>query len=241
MRAGSERISVMEPIGIIHSCFKEKFGIPRQAGLAPAARAELELFKPYGSPAAVRGLENFSHIWVIFRFHACEKNEWRETVRPPRLGGNQRVGVFASRSGFRPNALGMSAVRLEGVTTAPQPVRLMISGADILDKTPVLDIKPYVPYSDSLPDARGGFASGPPPESMSVVFSEAAETACRRLAPDIPLLRDLIVQMIRTDPRPAYYGRRPKKDLFGTRIYDLEVKWRCRGKEALVEAVLAAE
>lgn len=231
----------MEPIGVVHSCFKEKFGIPRQAGLVPAARAELELFKPYSRPAALRGLDAFSHIWVIFRFHGCEKNEWRDTVRPPRLGGNERIGVFASRSGFRPNALGMSAVRLEGIIQSSQPVRLLISGADILDGTPVLDIKPYIPYADSLPDARGGFASRPPSESMSVGFSPAAEIACRRLAVNIPQLRDLIVQMIRIDPRPAYYNRRPKKDLFGVRVYDLEVKWRCRGNEALVVDVGEAE
>lgn len=232
---------MMEPIGIVHSCFKEKFGIPRQAGIVPAARAEVELFKPYGSPEAVRGLKDFSHIWIIFQFHASMENGWRDTVRPPRLGGNERIGVFASRSGFRPNALGMSAVRLEGITVSPQSVRLQVSGPDILDQTPVLDIKPYVPYADSLPDARGGFASERPSESMSVVFSGSAETACRRLAPGIPRLRDLIVQMIRTDPRPAYYNRKPKKDRFGTRIHDLEVKWMCRGSEALVEAVLAAE
>lgn len=232
---------MMEPIGIIHSCFKEKFGIPRQAGLAPAARAEVELYKPFSRPASVRGLETFSHIWIVFQFHACEKNVWRDTVRPPRLGGNERIGVFASRSGFRPNHLGMSAVRLEGITVTPKAVRLQISGADILDETPVLDIKPYVPYADSLPDARGGFASEPPSESMSVVFSEEAEAAFRRLTPDIPPVRDLIVQMIRIDPRPAYYDRMPKKDHFGTRIYNLEVKWRCRGNEAMVTAVEKAE
>jgi len=228
---------MMEPIGIVHSCFKEKFGIPRQAGLAPAARAEVELFKPYGSDAAVRGLEAFSHIWVIFLFHECDGKSWRDTVRPPRLGGNRRMGVFATRSGFRPNALGMSAVRLEKISMSPPPVRLLISGADLLDKTPVLDIKPYVPYSDCLSGARGGFASEPPPESMSVVFSKEAEAVCRDRTADIPLLRDLIVQMIQGDPRPAYYGRRPKKNSFGTRIYDLEVKWECREDRAVVTLI----
>lgn len=227
----------MEPIGIVHSCFKEKFGIPRQAGLAPAAMAEVELYKPYASPAAVRGLETFSHIWIFFRFHACEGCGWRDTVRPPRLGGNERVGVFASRSGFRPNHMGMSAVRLEDITLSSAQVRLLISGADILDGTPVLDIKPYIPYADSLPDARGGFAAAPPPESVSIDFTDAAEAACRRFSGSIPKLRDLIVQMIRIDPRPAYYERRPKKDHFGTCIYDMEVKWRCRGKDALVTVV----
>lgn len=227
----------MEPIGIIHSCFKEKFGIPRQAGLAPSAHAELELFEPYGSPAAVRGLESFSHIWVIFRFHGCGEKKWRDTVRPPRLGGNQRVGVFASRSGFRPNAIGMSAVRLEGVSVSPLPVRLYLSGVDMLDKTPVLDIKPYLPYADCLPEALGGFAPQAPTAVMSVHFSDTAEAVCRQIESRHPMLRDLIVEMIQGDPRPAYYHDSPKKSSFGTRICDLEVKWVCHGSSAIVTAI----
>ena len=230
----------MEPIGIIHSCFKEKFGIPRQAGLAPAARAELELFKPYGSVEAVRGLETFSHIWVIFLFHECVGKSWRSTVRPPRLGGNRRIGVFASRSGFRPNAIGMSAVGLEKISLSPLPVRLSISGVDILDETQVLDIKPYIPYADCLPGAGGGFASEPPQDSVSVVFSNEAEVVCRQRAMYIPLLQDLIVQIIQSDPRPAYYARRPKKNSFGVKIYDLEVKWVYRENRAIVTGIVPA-
>ena len=229
----------LDPIGIIHSCFKEKFGIPRQAGVAPAARAELELFPLYGTPEAVRGLEAFSHIWVIFLFHECAEKGWRHTVRPPRLGGNQRVGVFSSRSGFRPNAIGMSAVRLEEVCISPRSIRLSISGADILDQTPVLDIKPYVPYADLLPDARGGFASERPPVVLSVAFSDEAEAVCRQQADRFPLLRDLIIQLLQVDPRPAYYSRGPKKEHFGTRIHDLEIKWRCRGSHVVVTAIEA--
>lgn len=228
----------VDPIGIIHSCFKEKFGIPRQAGIAPAARAELELFPMYSDPKAVRGLEAFSHIWVLFRFHECAGKPWRNTVRPPRLGGNRRVGVFASRSGFRPNAIGMSAVRLEEIRISPQPVRLLISGADILDQTPVLDIKPYVPYADLLPEARGGYASERPPVAMSVVFSNEAEEVCRQLTGRFPMLRDLIIQILQVDPRPAYYGRGPRKDRFGARIHDLEIQWTCRGSNAIVTAIL---
>ena len=227
----------LDPVGIIHSCFKEKFGIPRQAGIAPAARAELELYPSYGNPAAVRGLEAFSHIWIIFLFHECVRKPGRDTVRPPRLGGDRRMGVFASRSGFRPNAIGMSAVRLEGLCVSPQPVRLLLSGADILDQTPVLDIKPYVPYADLLPEARGGFAPDRPPAVMSVVFSNEAEEVCRQQAGRFPLLRDLIIQMLQVDPRPAYYSRGPKKECFGTRIYDLEVKWTCRGSSVKVTAI----
>ena len=227
----------LDPIGIIHSCFKEKFGIPRQAGIVPAARAELELFPSYSNPAAVRGLETFSHIWVIFLFHKCEGKPWRDTVRPPRLGGNQRMGVFASRSGFRPNAIGMSAVRLERVCISSQPVRLLLSGVDILDQTPVLDIKPYIPYADLLPEAQGGFAPERPPVVMSVVFSDNAEEVCRQQAGRFPLLRDLIIQMLQVDPRPAYYNLEPKKECFGTRIYDLEIKWTCRGSSVVVTTI----
>lgn len=227
----------LDPVGIIHSCFKEKFGIPRQAGIVPAARAELELFPSYSNPAAVRGLEAFSHIWVIFLFHECARKPRRDTVRPPRLGGNQRMGVFASRSGFRPNAIGMSAVRLEKLCVSPQSIRLLLSGADILDQTPVLDIKPYLPYADLLPEALGGFASDMPPAVMSVAFSNEAEDVCRQQAGRFPLLRDLIIQMLQVDPRPAYYGRRPKKERFGTRIYDFEVKWTCRESSVIVTAI----
>jgi tRNA-Thr(GGU) m(6)t(6)A37 methyltransferase TsaA len=226
-----------EPVGIIHSCFKEKFGIPRQAGIAPAARAELELFPPYGSPEAVRGLEAFSHIWVIFLFHECAQQSWRNTVRPPRLGGDKRVGVFASRSGFRPNAIGMSAVRLEEIRVSPHPIRLLLSGVDILDQTPVLDIKPYIPYADLLPEARGGFAPDPPPAVFSIAFSNEAEAVYRQQMGHFPLLRDLIIQMLQLDPRPAYYCRESQKESFGTRIYDFEVKWTCRDSSVIVTAI----
>jgi hypothetical protein len=131
----------------------------------------------------------------------------------------------------------MSAVRLDSISLSPAPIRLLLSGVDILDGAPVLDIKPYVPYADCLPEARGGFASERPPESISVAFSKAAETALSGLSSEIPKLRDLIVQMIRIDPRPAYYGSGSRKDGFGTRIHHLEVKWTCREGDALVTSV----
>ena len=146
------------PIGVIHSCFGEKFGIPRQPGLVPAARATLELLPPYNQPAAVRELAGFSHLWLIFVFHGIPWGQWQPTVRPPRLGGNRRLGVFASRSPFRPNPIGLSAVRLlrrEGCV-------LHVADVDMLDDTPLLDIKPYVPEFDAHPSAKAGWfdASG---------------------------------------------------------------------------------
>ena len=130
------------PIGVIRSCFTEKFGIPRQPGLVPAARATLEVFSPYDRDEAFRNLDEFSHLWVIFVFHGIPAGKWRPTVRPPRLGGNRRTGVFATRSGFRPNPIGMSAVSLEGIRRHNGKLLLELSGIDLLDRTPVLDIKP---------------------------------------------------------------------------------------------------
>ena len=149
----------IHPIAHIHSEFPTKFGIPRQSGLAPSLRAEI-LFEPeYRVAEAVRGLEEFSHVWLIWQFSQAVRQGWSPTVRPPRLGGNKRMGVFATRSPFRPNNLGLSSVKLEEIRLDPQrgPV-LLVSGADLLDGTPILDIKPYLPYVDSHPDAVGGFA-----------------------------------------------------------------------------------
>lgn len=150
------------PIGVIRSCFRQKFGIPRQPRLVPAARATLELLPSYAQPEAVRGLEGFSHLWLLFVFHGIPAGHWQPTVRPPRLGGNQRMGVFATRSSFRPNPIGLSAVALERIEISAGRVVLHLAGVDVLDGTPVLDIKPYVPYADSIPEAVGGFANEAP-------------------------------------------------------------------------------
>lgn len=216
-----------DPIGVIHSCYKEKFGIPRQAGLVPQADALLEILPPYGREEAFRGLDAFSHIWVVFFFHDIDGQAWRTTVRPPRLGGNKRIGVFATRSGFRPNPIGISAVALAGIDQGGGTLRLHLKGGDFLDKTPVLDIKPYLPYADCISAASGGFADSPPEKRFEVVFSKTAEDRCRCLAKEIPQLAALITQMLQSDPRPAYYEKTHAKKRFGTRIYDLDIKWEC--------------
>ena len=216
------------PIGVIHSCFKEKFGIPRQPGLAPAARAVLELYPPYARREALTGLDAFTHIWVVFVFHAHLNRGWRPTVRPPRLGGNRRLGVFATRSGFRPNPVGLSVVRLAGLRVGPEGAKFDLEGGDFLDGTPVLDIKPYLPYADCVPDADAGFAGQAPPQ-MPVTFSASAEADCRRIeGQGYAGLKRLIVQVLANDPRPAYYSGYCGPDHsrhHGMCLYDLDVRW----------------
>src|SRR5690606_22553065 len=159
--------------GSTRSCFKEKFGIPRQPGLAPLARGRLELLPPYRDPAALEGLETCSHLWIQFVFHANSRTQWKPKVKPPRLGGNTSRGVFATRSPVRPNPIGLSVVRLAGITRVQDKCWLELSGIDLLDGTPVLDIKPYVPYVDCIPDAVNRLAPAAP-ALLPVNFSATA-------------------------------------------------------------------
>lgn len=227
----------IEPIGIIHSCFKEKFGIPRQPGLVDAAEARLQLLPPYNREEAVRGLEGFSHVWLIFGFHATAEQGWRPTVRPPRLGGNARVGVFASRSTFRPNPLGLSVVRLAGIDCS-DGVNLQLAGVDLLDQTPIFDIKPYLPYADALPSAQGGFAPENPDTAVSVSFSPQAERQLSRLEAERPRLRQLVCELLAYDPRPAYRSDTDASRDYGVKLFDLDVRWRMLGDVAEVTALV---
>ncbi len=213
---------ILHPIGTIHSCYGEKFGIPRQPGLVKSATATLELLPPCNTPDALRGLDGFSHLWVIFLFHQSSDHPWKATVRPPRLGGNERIGVFASRSNFRPNPIGLSVVELLGV----DGTELHLGGGDFLDGTPVLDIKPYIPYADRIPTATGAFANHAPEASNTVAFSDAAERAIETLEnEDRPALQQLIADMLAYNPRPAYQSDDPDR-IFGTRLFDLNVQWK---------------
>lgn len=225
------------PIGIVHSCFGEKFGIPRQPGLIEAAHATLEILPPYDRDEAFAGLESFSHIWVVFLFHAIPQGKWRPSVRPPRLGGNRRVGLFATRSGFRPNPIGISVVRLVGIGRRQGRLQLALQGVDLLDQTPVLDIKPYLPYADAIPDALGGFAAEPPRPSLAVAFTDPSQRACAELEKTYPGLSALIVQVLQADPRPAYMNGRSQRTAFGLRLYDVNVRWEVREGAILVGSV----
>jgi tRNA (adenine37-N6)-methyltransferase len=231
-----------QPIGVIRSCYKQKFGIPRQSGLVTAATATLKLHAPYDCPEALAELEGFSHIWLVFVFHQAIRENWKATVRPPRLGGNQRIGVFASRSPFRPNPVGLSAVALEGIDCHDGHCSLRLRGADLVDGTPVLDIKPYVPYADALPDALGGYASQPPVTELLVVFSDKALQQCTEWqSAERPDLRLLIEQMLNADPRPAYCAGSEKTQQFAMRVYDLDVQWQVTGLHIEVIKLVALE
>ncbi|CDI02459.1 Regulator protein [Candidatus Competibacter denitrificans Run_A_D11] len=227
------------PVGIIHSCFREKFGIPRQPGLVPAARATLELLPPYNQPETVRGLEGFSHVWLVFVFHGIPAGHWQPTVRPPRLGGNRRLGLFATRTPFRPNPIGLSVVRLERVAINRGRVTLHLTGIDLLDETPVLDIKPYLPYVDCIPTATGGFATELPATGITVEFSPEAATVCAAW-PSVNL-RELITQLLAQDPRPAYERADPDSRCYGMKLFDFDVRWEMRDGLVYVMEIVPIE
>jgi tRNA-Thr(GGU) m(6)t(6)A37 methyltransferase TsaA len=220
----------IKPIGIIHSCFKEKFGIPRQAGLVKSATATLELLPPYNVEEALRGIDEFSHLWIVFAFHESICEKFQPTVRPPRLGGNTRVGVFATRAPFRPNPIGLSVVELKSVNGTT----LELAGGDFLDGTPVLDIKPYIPYADTIPDAHGAFANAAPEAPNTVSFSPEAEVVFQTLEKD---KQQLIKDMLSYNPRPAYQADDPDR-IFGTTLFDLDVKWTQDGNTVTITSII---
>lgn len=189
----------LHTIARIHTDFPSKFGIPRQSGLIPTLQAQI-IFEPaYQNPAAVRGLEDFSHLWLIWQFSENLRSSWSPTVRPPRLGGNQRVGVFATRSPFRPNALGLSSVRLDKIEYTPHqgPV-LYVSGADLMDQTPIFDIKPFLPFTDNHPEATEGFAGPVKEHRLQVAFPP------HLFAQIPPEHQAALLEVLAQDPRPSY-------------------------------------
>lgn len=237
------------PIGYVKSVFKEKFGIPRQPGLVPAARAVIELNNDPDLRLALRGLEGFSHLWVIFWFHEHGLNtsarQWKPSIRPPRLGGQAKVGVLASRSPHRPNPIGLSAVRLEGIdlgTPSTHGPRIEISGHDLLDGTPVFDLKPYVPYCDALPEARSGWADEAIPR-IRVEWSEDARKQAH--ATGDAELEALATQILALDPRPAFQKRDLAPHLpealgtrYGFMLKSWDIRWVITAEGFRVEAIV---
>lgn len=189
----------MKIIARIESDFTEKFGIPRQSGLVDSLVSKIVFEKEYRVPEAFRGLEDFSHIWIIWQFSEAVREDWSPTVRPPRLGGNKRMGVFATRSPFRPNSIGLSSVRLLKIDfDCPEAPVLYVSGADMMNGTPIFDIKPYLPYTDSHPEASGGFALQQKEGVLEVEFPPEL------LEKVLPELRNGLIEVLAQDPRPQY-------------------------------------
>ena len=224
----------MKAIARIRSDFATKFGVPRQSGLVDELEATVSFEPPYRDPAALRGLEDFSHLWLVWVFDRAAREDWSPTVRPPRLGGNRRMGVFATRSPFRPNPIALSAVRLAGIErTAEHGPVLRVRGADLVDGTPILDIKPYIPYADCRPEALGGFAAVPAGETLEVVIPQ--DMLLRIPAERLAALRGVLAQ----DPRP-HYQQDPAR-VYGFTFAGLEVKFSVDGAALTVLDIQKAD
>jgi tRNA-Thr(GGU) m(6)t(6)A37 methyltransferase TsaA len=224
----------MKTIARIHTDFPTKFGIPRQSGIVASLQGKIVFEPEYRNVEAVRGLEDFSHIWLLWEFSEAVRDNWSPTVRPPRLGGNVRKGVFATRSPFRPNPIGLSSVRLEKVDIDPQlgPV-LYVSGADLMDGTPIYDIKPYIAYTDSHPDAVSGFASTPAEYLLDVDFPE-------ELLQQVPeKQRESLIEVLAHDPRPQYQDD-PNR-VYGMEFGGMEVKFKVEGCRLVVVQIEASQ
>lgn len=215
-----------EQIGIIRSPYREKFAVPRQPGLVKSGGGELHLIAPYNQADAVRGLEGFSHLWVLFVFHQTMEGGWRPTVRPPRLGGNARMGVFATRSTFRPNPIGMSLVELRGIRTHKDQVILELGSLDLVDGTPVVDIKPYLPFAEALPDANASYAQDAPQAAVDIAFTREVQQLILSLEKRYPRLQQFIHEVLAQDPRPAYRKNEEEGKTYAVWLLDFNVRWR---------------
>jgi len=229
----------LTPIAITRSCFADKFGVPRQPGLTRHAHADLLIQPPFDREDAFRGLESASHLWLTFQFHQAVRADWRPVVRPPRLGGNRKIGVFASRSPFRPNSLGLSVVRNRGLVRKQGKLVLQISDHDLIEGTPILDIKPYLPFADSISGAHLGWAEDAPVERLPVVFLPEAqqqldelcskhslENSSKESPQKYPDFASLIEDVVSYDPRPSFRRGREEERIYGAHLYDVNVRFR---------------
>lgn len=227
----------IQAIGKVKSPFDEKFAVPRQPGLTPSIISEVHVSQPFGTREAFAGIEGFSHIWLIFSFHQNLEQGWKAQVRPPRLGGNDKMGVFATRSSFRPNGLGMSVVKLIDIEFTRGSAILSVVGLDVVNGTPIFDIKPYIAYTDALPEAQSGYAPSPP-DTREVHFTEQAILQLTRLTPETDLRQRQIAEALAQDPRPAYRkSKTVDSNEYGVGFAGLNFKWRVENHKIYVFAV----
>lgn len=207
----------IKPVAYTKNAYKEKFGVPRQSGLAPSVKSVIEFCDGFTDENIIRGIEQYSHLWLVWGF-SKNNGQWSPTVRPPRLGGNKRVGVFATRSPFRPNGLGLSCVKLEKVSKDNNGLKLVVSGADLADNTPVYDIKPYLPYVDSIDGAIGGFSDEHKNDFIEVEFSESVKNVLSHEQ------LKMLYEVLALDPRPSYQD--DENRVYGLSFENFQVKFR---------------
>lgn len=222
------------PIAEIRTPFREKFGIPRQAALADGIYGTIVFTKAYGNPDYIRGIEAFSHLWLTFVFDQHLSQQPSALIRPPRLGGNKKIGVMASRSSFRPNPIGLSLVRYVSHEFINGRLELTVSGVDLVDKTPILDIKPYIAYSDCVPDAVCGYAPSAPVAQLNVNYIEPAQIQLNSFAERYPTLPKTLDIMLSQDPRPAYKREKVDSKTYHVGVFDLDVTFNVEGAELSV-------
>ena len=232
----NEQSWTFQTIGRVHSPLKQKFGLPRQPGLVPQLQGQIEILPPYDRDEAFKELSGYSHIWLVSVFHLALREQWQPTVRPPRLGGNERVGVFASRAPYRPNPIGLSLCALHSIERIAGRLYLSISGCDLVDGTPLLDIKPYLPDIECIAGARAGFTAVVPREQLKVVWSAQAQQQLQSLVNVYPDLSDLVQVLIAQDPRPAYQRGAPAQE-YGMCLYNCNIRFAVNGMEATVLSI----
>lgn len=217
----------VQAIGRVKSPYKEKFAVPRQPGLANSVVSVIEFFDDFAAPDFFAGIDEHSHLWVLFLFHQNIAKGWSAKVRPPRMGGNKKLGVFATRSSFRPNAMGMSAAKLLEVKNSDGKISLVLKGLDLVDDTPVVDIKPYIPYSDTVTDAVSNIAPAEP-ATVDVCFSAEAQNTLHEEHQHFPKLEQQLRDILRQDPRPAYKKRKEDNKEYGVRLFCFNVLWQVK-------------
>ena len=223
----------MQPIAYLRSPYRQKFAIPRQPNLVTQAVGDICFVDEFNDANCLRGLEGFSHVWLVFVFHETAGKGWSATVTPPRLGGNERVGVFASRSPYRPNPIGLSVVETVAIVQHGKQLRLRIRGMDLLDGTPILDIKPYLPYADAIATAKGGYAELAPAQNQdqqfTVDFTPYSLNQLVIIDFKICDLKSFITSVLQQDPRPAQHVRNDENREYGMHLYDFNIRWRVNG------------